>query len=111
MAPRAKNGGGGNRTRRFQSRNSKAAQRLWSMRQDVGVSWELNDDANRQPLEIGHHELAEVIIAWPTLSADLRVAILAIVQSGRVAEDASPQRSQQFGKRRVRAVDEVQWTS
>ena len=81
------------------------------MRQDVGVSWERNDDANRQPLEIGHHELAEVIIAWPTLSADLRVAILAIVQSGRVTEDASPRRLQQFGKRRVRAVDEVQWTS
>ncbi len=92
---------------RFQSRNSKAAQRLWSMLQDVGVSWEWNDDANRQPRAIGHHELAEVIIAWPTLSADLRVAILAIVQSGRVAEDASPQRSQQFRKRRVRAVDEV----
>ena len=81
------------------------------MRQDVGVSWEWNDDANRQPLAIGHYELAELMTAWPTLSADLRVAILAIVQSGRVAEDASPQRSQQFGKRRMRAVDEVQWTS
>ena len=81
------------------------------MLQDVGVSWEWNDDANRQPLALGHEELAEVITAWPLLSADLRQAILAIVQSGRVAEDASPQRSQQFGKRRVRAVDEVQWTS
>ena len=81
------------------------------MLQGVGVSWEWNDDANRQPMALGHEELAELMTAWPTLSADLRVAILAIVQSGRVAEDASPRRSQQFGKRRVRAVDEVQWTS
>ena len=81
------------------------------MLQDVGVSWEWKDDANRQTMALDHEELAEVIAAWPMLSADLRQAILAIVQSGRVAEDASPRRSQQFGKRRVRAVDEVQWTS
>ena len=88
MAPRAKNGGGGNRTRRFQSRNSKAAQRLWSMRQDVGVSWEYTDDPNRHPVALEHAELTEVMTAWPLLSADLRVAILAIVRSLAVAEEA-----------------------
>ena len=81
------------------------------MLQDVGVSWEWKDDANRQPLANGHHELAELMTAWPLVCADRRVAILAIVQSGRVAEAESPRRSQQFGKCRVRAVDEVQWTS
>jgi hypothetical protein len=34
-------------------------------------------------------ELAELITAWPLLSADLRVAILAIVRSADVAEEAS----------------------
>ena len=29
------------------------------MLQDVGVSWEWNDDANRQPMALGHEELAE----------------------------------------------------
>ena len=75
------------------------------------VSWEWTGDANRQPVSPGHEDLAERITAWPLLCADRSVAILAIVQSGRVVEDASPRRSQQFGKRRVRAVDEVQWTS
>ena len=74
---------------RFQSRNSEVAKRLWNMLQDVGVSWEWKDDANRQPLAIGHHELAEVIIAWPRLSADLRQAILAIVHSADVMAEAS----------------------
>ena len=81
------------------------------MLQDVGVSWEWKDDADWQSMATEQEQLAELMTAWLTLSADLRVAILAIVQSGRVAEDASPRRSQQFGKRRVRAVDEVQWTS
>ena len=60
---------------RVQSRNSLIAQRLWNMLQDVGVSWEWNDDANRQQMALGHEELAEVITAWPLLSADLRQAI------------------------------------
>ena len=34
-----------------------------------------------------HEELAELITAWPLLSADLRQAILAIVRSADVAED------------------------
>ena len=59
------------------------------MLKDVGVSWEWKDDANRQPLAIGHHELAEVIIAWPRLSTDLRQAILAIVHSADVMAEAS----------------------
>ena len=42
-----------------QSRNSLIARRLWNMLQDVGVSWEWNDDANRQPMALGHEELAE----------------------------------------------------
>ena len=72
---------------RVHSSNSLIAQRLWNMLQDVGVSWEWNDDANRQPLALGHEELAEVITAWPLLSADLRQAILAIVRSVAVAEE------------------------
>jgi hypothetical protein len=32
-----------------QSRNSEVAKRLWYMLQDVGVSWEWNNDANRHP--------------------------------------------------------------
>ena len=59
------------------------------MLQDVGVSWEWKDDANRQPMALGHEELAEVITAWPQLSADLRQAILAIVRSADVAGDAA----------------------
>ena len=59
------------------------------MLHDVGVSWEWKDDANRQLIALGHEELAEVITAWPTLSPDLRVAILAIVRSADVAEEAS----------------------
>ena len=74
---------------RVQSRNSLIAQRLWNMLQDVGVSWEWNDDANRQPMALGHEELAEVITAWPLLSADLRQAILAIVRSADVMAEAS----------------------
>ena len=38
------------------------------MLQDVGVSWEWTDDANRQPMALDHEELAEVIITWPLLS-------------------------------------------
>ncbi len=74
---------------RVQSRNSQVAQRLWNMLQDVGVSWEWNDDANRQPMALGHEELAEVITAWPMLSPDLRQAILAIVRSADVMAEAS----------------------
>ena len=51
------------------------------MLQNVGVSWEWKDDANRHPMALGHEELAEVMTAWPLLSPDLRVAILAIVRS------------------------------
>ena len=43
------------------SRNSEVAQRLWNMLQDVGVSWEWKDDANRQPMALGHEELAEIL--------------------------------------------------
>ena len=57
--------------------------------QDVGVSWEWKDDANRQPMALGHEELAEVITAWPLLSADLRRAILAIVRSADVMAEGS----------------------
>jgi len=74
---------------RVQSRNSEVAQRLWHKLQDVGVSWEWKDDANHQPLALGHEELAEVITAWPLLSADLRQAILAIVRSSDVMVEAS----------------------
>ena len=71
------------------SRNSLIAQRLWNMPQDVGVSWEWNDDANRQQMALGHEELAEVITTWPLLSADLRRAILAIVRSADVVAESS----------------------
>ena len=66
---------------RAQSRNSQVTQRLWNVLQDVGVSWEWTDDANRQSMALGPEELAEVITAWLLLSADLRQAILAIVRS------------------------------
>jgi len=59
------------------------------MLQDVGVSWEWTDDANRQPMALDHEELAEVITAWPMLSADLRQAILAIVRSADVVAKTS----------------------
>jgi len=74
---------------RAQSHNSQVAQRLWNLLQDVGVSWEWNDDANRQPMALGTEELAEVITAWPVLSPDLRQAILAIVRSADVMAAAS----------------------
>jgi hypothetical protein len=48
---------------------------------------EWKDDANHQPLALEHEELAELITAWPLLSADLRVAILAIVRSADMAEE------------------------
>ena len=60
------------------------------MLQDVGVSWEWNDDANRQQMALGHEELAEVITAWPLISADLRQANLAIVHSPTLMTEASP---------------------
>ena len=44
-----------------QSRNSEVAKRLWNMLKDVGVSWEYTDDANHQPLALGHEELAEIL--------------------------------------------------
>lgn len=59
------------------------------MLQEVGVSWEWNDDANRQPMALGHEELAELITAWPLLSADLRQAILAHVVLHSDAEDSA----------------------
>ena len=59
------------------------------MLQDVAVSWEWKDDANRQPMALEHEELAELILSWPLLSADLRVAILAIVRSTDVMVEAS----------------------
>jgi len=71
------------------SRNSLIARRLSNMLQDVGVSWEWKDDANRQPMALGDEELAEVIAAWPLLSADPRQAILAIVRSTDVKAEAS----------------------
>ena len=46
---------------RVHSRNSEVATRLWNIVQDVGVSWEWNDDANRQPMALGHEELAEIL--------------------------------------------------
>jgi hypothetical protein len=58
------------------------------MLQDVGVSWEYTDDANWQSVATEQEELAELITAWPLLSPDLRVAILAIVRSADVAEEA-----------------------
>ena len=69
-----------------ESCNSEVAQRLWNMLQDVGVSWEYTDDTNRHPVALEQAELAEVMTAWPLLSPDLRVAILAIVRSVAVAE-------------------------
>jgi len=59
------------------------------MLQDVGVSWEYTDDANWQSVATEHEELAELITAWPLLSADLRVAILAIVRSADAIAEAS----------------------
>ena len=73
----------------IQSRNSQVAQRLWNMLQDMGVSWEWKDDANPHPMALGHEELAELMTAWPLLSADLRVAILAIVRSTDVMVEVS----------------------
>jgi hypothetical protein len=70
-----------------QSRNSEVAKRLWQLLQDVGVSWEYTDDANWQPMTLEQEELAELMTAWPLLSADLRQAILAIVRSADVAEE------------------------
>ena len=52
------------------------------------MSWEWKDDANRQPMALGHEELAEVIAVWPLLSADLRQAILAIVRSPTLMTEA-----------------------
>ena len=68
-----------------ESCNSEVAQRLWNMLQDVGVSWEYTGDTNRHPVALEQAELAEVMTAWPLLSPDLRVAILAIVRT--VAEE------------------------
>ena len=51
------------------------------MLQDVGVSWEWKDDADWQSMATEQEQLAELMTAWLTLSADLRVAILAIVRS------------------------------
>ena len=59
------------------------------MLQDVGVSWEWKDDADWQLMALGHEELAEVITAWPLLSADLRQAILAIVRSATLMTETS----------------------
>ena len=72
-----------------QSRNSEVAKRLWNMLQDVGVSWEYTDDANWQSVATEHEELAELMTAWPLLSPDLRVAILAIVRSADAIAEAS----------------------
>ena len=49
------------------------------------MSWEYTGDTNRHPVALEQAELAEVMTAWPLLSPDLRVAILAIVRS--VAEE------------------------
>jgi len=56
------------------------------MLQDVGVSWEWPDDANRQPMALGRDELAEVVTAWSLLWTDRRQTILAIVRSVAAAE-------------------------
>ena len=53
------------------------------------MSWEWKDDANCQSVATEHEELAELITAWPLLSADLRQAILAIVHSADVMAEAS----------------------
>jgi hypothetical protein len=76
------------RASQVQSRNSGVAKRLWQLLQDAGVSWEWKDNANWQSVATEQEELAAVITAWPLLSADLRVAILAIVHSADVAEEA-----------------------
>ena len=55
----------------------------------MGVSWEYTGDTNRHPLALEQAELAEVMTAWPLLSPDLRVAILAIVRSADVMAEAS----------------------
>ena len=53
------------------------------------MSWEYTNDTNRHPLALEQAELAEVMTAWPLLSPDLRVAILAIVRSADVMAEAS----------------------
>ena len=40
-------------------------------------------------MALGHEELAEVVTAWPLLSADLRQAILAIARSADAIAEAS----------------------
>ena len=55
----------------------------------MGVSWEWKDDANWQLVATEQAELSELITAWPLLSADLRVAILAIVHSADAIAEAS----------------------
>ena len=59
------------------------------MLQDVGVSWEWKDNADWQSVATEHENMAELITAWPLLSADLRVAILAIVHSAEFMAEAS----------------------
>ena len=49
------------------------------------MSWEWTGDANRQSVALDHEELAGLITAWPLLSSDLRMAILAIVRSAKMA--------------------------
>ena len=51
------------------------------------MSWEWKDDADWQSMATEQEQLAELMTAWLTLSADLRVAILAIVRSADVAVD------------------------
>ena len=53
----------------------------------VVIRSEPGDDANRQPMALGHEELAEVNSVWPLLSADLRQAVMAIARSAVEAED------------------------
>ena len=83
MAPGTKSGGG------VTLLPCEVAKRLWNMLQDVGVSWEWKDDANWQSVATEQEELAELMTAWPLLSPDLRVAILAIVRSADVMAEAS----------------------
>ena len=52
-------------------------------------SWEWTDDTTRQPMALGREELAEVVTAWPLLSAVLRQAILAIARSADAIAEAS----------------------
>ena len=98
---------------RVHSRNSEVATRLWNMLQDVGVSWEWNDDANRQPLALGHEELAEVITAWPQALAGLRQAEgLAICQSRTVpAADRSEPGLRDAGSSQARYADTLRISS